>query len=215
MLFRSIFTELLEKCSTFSYYDELTSAIAATIEDEAWIKEIYLDVEKNSKTNSDLVKLASIVINKLDDNQWASDLLNKARENCKDLYGYCFVAGAALTLIDDDGMANELYESGKELCQTQKEYWYLLDQIKQNDPESMLLSTTLDSALEKLNSFNDLLFFAETALSLLNDSNKAAGIYAKAEQKAQSNGLLSMLGTSLKSKMNDSKWSSNVLRKIA
>jgi hypothetical protein len=50
---------------------------------------------------------------------------------------------------------------------------------------------------------------------MLGDSGKAAKIYAIAEQKASSNGLLSLLGTSLKNQMDDSKWSSNVLRKIA
>ena len=96
-----------------------------------------------------------------------------------------------------------------------KDYWYLLNQVKQYDSGSILLSTILDSALEKLTLFNDLLFLAETAVSLLDDSSKAAEIYGMAEEKAISNGTLSILGTSLKNRMDDSQWSSRVLRKIA
>jgi len=212
---KSIYTDLLGKCSSLSYYDELTSAIADTLKDEKWIREIYLDVEKKSQTKSDFVKLATIAVKKLDDKEMASELLGKARGKCTDLYDYCSVAGAALTWIDDREMANELYESAKGVCQTQKDYWYLLNQVKQYDSGSILLSTVLDSALEKLTSFNDLLFFAETAVSLLDDSSKAAEIYGMAEEKAISNGTLSMLGTSLKNRMDDSQWSSKVLRKIA
>jgi len=158
---------------------------------------------------------SSRVVQKLDDKDLATKLLNKASENCKDLYDYCFVAGAISTIIDDNEMANTLYESAKGVCQTQNDYWYLLNQAKQYDASSMLLSTIFDSALEKLTSFNDLLFLAETCISLLDDPDKAIRIYGMAEEKALSNGMLSLLGTSLNNKMNDSQWSSSVLRKIA
>ncbi len=65
------FTDLLEKCTTFSYYDELTDAIASTLKDDAWVKEIYKTVEKHSTDNSNRVKLAAVVAKKLNDRDWA------------------------------------------------------------------------------------------------------------------------------------------------
>ncbi len=68
---KEIFTDLLEKCTTFSYYNELTDAITATLKDDAWIKDIYKTVEKQGTDNSERVKLAAVVAQKFNDKDWA------------------------------------------------------------------------------------------------------------------------------------------------
>ena len=76
------------------------------------------------------------------------------------------------------------------------------------------LTNIVQSARKKLTSFDDLLFLAEISLLQLNDPDTAEKIYAEAEEKAQSNNMLSKLATSLSNRMDDPKWSSRVLRKI-
>ena len=49
---KDIFTDLLEKCSTLSYYDELTNTISATLKDDAWVKDIYKDLKNRVQTTA-------------------------------------------------------------------------------------------------------------------------------------------------------------------
>jgi hypothetical protein len=212
---KEIFTSLLDKCVTLAYYDELTDAIAATLKDDAWIKDIYKNVETQSTDNSDRVKLAAVVAEKLNDRDWAKNLLAAAEENSRTPYDLTFVGGAYLRLLDDQDKAISLFEAAEAQCTDQASYAGLINLIHGQTRDNSYLTRVLLSAQKKLTGFDDLLFLAETACTRVGDTQLAARIYARTEEKATDNHQLSRLATSLNQLMKDTARASGVLRKIA
>lgn len=212
---KEIFTDLLEKCTTFSYYNELTDAITATLKDDAWIKDIYKTVEKQGTDNSERVKLAAVVAQKFNDKDWAKNLLEAAEQNSRTPYDLTFVGGAYLRLLDDQDKAIALFEAAEAQCTDQASYAGLISLIQGQTKDPAYLTRILLSAQKKLSNFDDLLFLAETACIQLTDSQPASRLYASAEGKATDNRQLSRLATSLNQLKKDSAWASRVLRKIA
>ncbi|HSL62494.1 MAG TPA: hypothetical protein VK885_11945, partial [Desulfotignum sp.] len=187
----------------------------ATLKDDAWIKDIYKDVEKQSTDNSDLVKLAAVAAEKLNDRDWAKDLLARAEAQSDTLNEYTLVAGAYLRLLDDREKAIALYEAAEAQCTDKVSYARLISLVHGQSADNSFVTRIVISARKKLTGFDDLLFLAETARILLADTGLASQIFSQAEATATDTRKLSRLATSLKDRMKDSAWASRVLRKIA
>jgi hypothetical protein len=180
-----------------SYYNELTDAIAATLKDDAWIKDIYKDIEKQSAGISDLVKLAAVAVQKLNDREWAKALLGKAEKICTSLYDYTFVAGACLRLLDDQEKAIALFETAEAQCTDKPCYARLIDLVHGQSKDPAYVTRIVMSARKKLTGFDDLLFLAQTARMLLEIPSWHPRSIPRQKQKATDTRRQSRLATSL------------------
>ncbi len=157
------------------------------------MRSIYEDLADKAADNSELVSLATIAVEKFDDRKWAEKLLAQAEEKSEQMNDYSLVAGAVFHSLKDRQQTETLYNKAEKLCNTRQDYSRLLWLIKQQTGEQDMLVSVISQA---------------------DDAETAVGLYQDAEKKAKSNAMLSSLATSLQTFLDDTQWSSRVLRRI-